>query len=243
MRLASVAEIELERAGIRGDRRFYLVDDEGCLVNAKRLPALLTIRPAVEDGRLSLRFPDETIVEGDVRELGDRVETSFYGRAVAGRVVEGPWGEALSGIAGKRVRIARTEQEGDGYDRGREAGASLVSTASLAALQAAAGAERPVDGRRFRMTIGIDADEPHVEDTWIGALVRVGRAAVRVQDNVGRCSVTTRDPETGIRDLDTLGAIESYRADVPTGEPLPFGVWCEVVEPGRVAVGDAVEPV
>jgi len=28
---------------------------------------------------------------------------------------------------------------------------------------------------------------------------------------------------------------------VQTREPLPFGVWCEVVEPGRVAVGDPVE--
>ncbi len=28
---------------------------------------------------------------------------------------------------------------------------------------------------------------------------------------------------------------------MPTGEPLPFGVWCEVVAPGRVAVGDRVE--
>ena len=39
MRLQTVDEIELEAAGVRGDRRFYLVDDEGALVNAKRLPA------------------------------------------------------------------------------------------------------------------------------------------------------------------------------------------------------------
>ncbi|MFO7571929.1 MAG: MOSC N-terminal beta barrel domain-containing protein [Gaiellaceae bacterium] len=242
MRLVSVERIELEETGVRGDRRFFLVDDEGRLVNAKRLPPLLTVRPAVEDGRLILRFPDKTVVEGEVHELGEHIETSFYGRPAAGRIVEGPWSEALSGLTGKRVRVARTEREGDGYDRGREAGASLVSTASLAALQAAANAERPVDGRRFRMTIGIDADEPHVEDGWIGSRVRVGGAVVHVRDNVGRCSVTTRDPDTGVRDLDTLGAIEAYRAGVPTGEPLPFGVWCEVVEPGPVAVGDPVEP-
>ena len=92
------------------------------------------------------------------------------------------------------------------------------------------------------MTIGIDAAEPHVEDGWIGSRVSVGGAVVLVRANVGRCSVTTRDPDTGVRDLDTLGVIGAYRADVPTGEPLPFGVWCEVVEPGAVAVGDPVEP-
>lgn len=242
MRLQTVDAIELEATGVHGDRRFYLVDEEGALVNAKRLPALLTVRPAIESGRLTLCFPDGSTVEGEVRASDDRIETSFYGRPVAGRVVEGPWADALSQFAGKPVRLARTEQDGDGYDRGQSAGASLVSTASLEALRRASGAMDAVDGRRFRMTIGIDTDVPHVEDSWIGSRVRVGGAVVLVRDNVGRCSVTTRDPDTGVRDLDTLGAIGAYRADVPTGEPLPFGVWCQVVEPGRVAVGDSVEP-
>lgn len=240
MRLASVEAIELETFGVRGDRRFYLVDDEGGLANAKRLPQLLGVRPTFEDGRLLLRFPDGTSVDGEVR-LGERVVTNFYGRPVVGRIVEGPWSEALSELAGKAVRIAQTEREGDGYDRGPSAGASLVSTASLDALGAAAGASSPVDGRRFRMTIGIDGVEAHGEDAWIGERVAVGGAVVLVREKTGRCSVTTRDPDTGVRDLDTLGAIAAYRGDVPTVEPLPFGVWCEVVKPGRVAVGDAIE--
>jgi MOSC domain-containing protein len=240
MRLVSVDAIELERTGVRGDRRFYLVDDDGGLVNAKRVPPLLTVRAAVDNGRLILRFADGPAVEGEVQRLGDRIETNFFGRLVAGRIVEGPWAEALSELAGKPVRLARTEREGDGYDRGIQAGASLVSTASLEALRAASGAEQPVDGRRFRMTIGIDGVESHAEDGWIGSRVRVGGATILVREHVGRCAVTTRDPDTGVRDLDTLDVIAAYRGDVPTVEPLPFGVWCEVVEPGSVAVGDPV---
>jgi len=241
MRLVSVDALELETTGVRGDRRFYLVDEDGMLLNAKRMPRLLTVRAAVEDGRLVLRFADGTSVDGEVEQLGERLETNFYGRPVVGRVVEGPWNEPLSELAGKPVRVARTEREGDGVDRGRRAGASLVSTASLDALGVAAGATRPVDGRRFRMTIGVDGIEPHAEDGWIGARVRLGGAVVAVREHVGRCAVTTLDPETGIRDLDTLGTIAAYRADVPTQEPLPFGVWCEVIAPGPVAVGDPVE--
>ena len=240
MRLVSVDAIELETTGVRGDRRFYLVDEDGMLLNAKRMPRLLTVRAAVEDGRLVLRFADGTTVDGEV-QLGEPLETNFYGRPVIGRFVHGPWNEPLSQLAGKPVRVARTEREGDGVDRGRRAGASLVSTGSLDALGVAAGATRPVDGRRFRMTIGVDGVEPHAEDDWIGSRVRLGGAVVAVRENVGRCAVTTLDPETGIRDLDTLGTIAAYRADVPTREPLPFGVWCEVVAPGHVAVGDPVE--
>ena len=198
------------------------------------------MRAELVDGDPLLRFPDGSEVVGDV-ELGERIVTSFFGRPVAGRLVEGPWNDALADYVGRPVRLARTEREGDGVDRGRLAGATLVSTDSLEALRDAAGEDGPVDGRRFRMTIGIEGVEPHGEDGWIGSQVCVGRATVAVREHVGRCAVTTLDPDRGIRDLDTLGTIAAYRGDVQTREPLPFGVWCEVVEPGRVAVGDPVE--
>jgi uncharacterized protein len=241
LRLSSVDAVELERTGVRGDRRFYLVDELGQLTNAKRVPLLLTVRPEVVDGRLLLAFADGLAVDGEIA-LGRPVETSFYGRPVAGRLVEGPWSDALSELAGKRLDLVRTEREGDGQDRGPKAGATLVSTASLEAIAEAAGVTEPVDGRRFRMTIGIHGVEPHAEDGWLGTRVRAGGAVVEVRANVGRCAVTTLDPDRGVRDLDTLGAIAAYRGDVPTREPLPFGVWCEVVEPGLVAVGDPVVP-
>ena len=198
------------------------------------------MRAELVDGDPLLRFPDGSEVVGDV-ELGERIVTSFFGRPVAGRLVEGPWNDALADYVGRPVRLARTEREGDGVDRGRLAGATLVSTGSLEALRDAAGEDGPVDGRRFRMTIGIEGVEPHGEDGWIGSQVRVGGATVAVREHVGRCAVTTLDPDRGVRDLDTLGTIAAYRGNVQTREPLPFGVWCEVVEPGRVAVGDPVE--
>jgi uncharacterized protein YcbX len=141
--LVSVRAIELERAGVRGDRRFYMVDETGALANAKRVPRLLAVRPEVDGERLRLRFPDGRVVEGEV-VTGEPVETSFYGRPVAGRLVEGPWNEALSELAGKPVRLAQTEREGDGQDRGERAGASLVSTAS-----STHSAPRPVSPHRW----------------------------------------------------------------------------------------------
>ena len=198
------------------------------------------MRAELVDGDPLLRFPDGSEVVGDV-ELGERIVTSFFGRPVDGRLVEGPWNDALADYVGRPVRLARTEREGDGVDRGRLAGATLVSTGSLEAFREAAGEDGPVDGRRFRMTIGIEGVEAHGEDGWIGSQVCVGGATVAVREHVGRCAVTTLDPDRGVRDLDTLGTIAAYRGDVQTREPLPFGVWCEVVEPGRVAVGDPVE--
>jgi MOSC domain-containing protein YiiM len=43
-------------------------------------------------------------------------------------------------------------------------------------------------------------------------------------------------------DLPTLDLLGSYRDAVESTEPLPFGVWGRVVEPGTVRVGDEVVP-
>jgi uncharacterized protein YcbX len=140
-----------------------------------------------------------------------------------------------------QLTLVRADEPGAGLDRGAEAAASLVSTAALEALGQAAGVTGRVDGRRFRMTFGVAGIDAHAEDGWLGREVSVGDAVVAPRGNVGRCRVTTLNPETGERDLDTLDVIDEYRAGVATTEPLPFGVWCEVVQPGRVAVGDRVQ--
>ena len=71
--------------------------------------------------------------------------------------------------------------------------------------------------------------------------VRVGGAVIRIDEPVPRCVVTTLDPNTGIRDFPTLRVIRDYRG-VNAENQLEFGVYAEVVEPGEVRVGDAVEP-
>ena len=51
--------------------------------------------------------------------------------------------------------------------------------------------------------------------------------------------MTTHDPATGHRDLDTLRAIKDYRGLVD-GKDLMFGVWGEVEQPGTIRLGDQV---
>ena len=91
------------------------------------------------------------------------------------------------------------------------------------------------------MLFGIAGVRPHEEDDWLGRQVRVGDAVVRVLERVARCAITTQDPRTGERDLDTLRLIDGYRPRDPAGG-ICFGVWGDVVQPGRVRLGDPVEP-
>ena len=85
------------------------------------------------------------------------------------------------------------------------------------------------------------ADRPHQEDEWLGREVRIGEAVVRVTKLDARCVITTQDPDTGRRDFPTLHIIKGYRG-LRDGHALDFGVYADVVAPGRVTVGDEVQP-
>ncbi len=242
LHVVNPGEIELTHAGVMGDRRFWLVDADRRLVNGKRHPELMRVRPQWDETsrKLSLAFPDGSVVEGEVAP-GEPFEAELYGTPHPSRLVPGPWQEALSEFAGEPLTLLWSE--GGAQDRGSDRGgwASLVSRASLERLREAAGAAEPVDGRRFRMLFEIDGVEAHEEDTWLGNRVAIGDAVVVPLGDVGRCVVTTCDPDTAVSDFDTLELLAGYRREGVT-EPLPFGVYCEVAVPGRVRVGDAVRP-
>jgi uncharacterized protein YcbX len=237
MALVHPGEIVLGRDGVGNDRRFYLVDPEGRLINNKTSGELLQIRPRVSEdaSRLSLVFPSGDEVAGEVVP-GAAVETSFYGRPVTGRFAEGPWSEAISEHAGRPLRLVRTDVQGAGIDRVHVV--SVITHGSLRALARHAGVDT-VDGRRFRMTIELEGGDEHEEDEWIGGELEVGDARIRVTGPVGRCVVTTRNPDTGVSDLDTLGALADYRT-LREGKSFGCGVCGDVLEEGTVRVGDTI---
>jgi uncharacterized protein YcbX len=238
--LRQPGECELTQGGIAGDRGFFLVDENDRLVNSTGFGLLQQIVPRYdgEADSLTLAFPDGTTLDEQVRVDGT-LDALFHGVMVPVRVVEGPWSEAISDFAGRSLRLVRSP--GPATDRMRSGAASLLGTGSLRALARTFGVEE-VDGRRFRMNFGIDGLDEHEEDGWIGRRIRLGEAVVVPQGNIGRCAVTTQNPETGEPDLDTLKVLAAYRRDVETTEPLPFGVHAAVAEGGHVSIGDAVTP-
>jgi uncharacterized protein len=234
-RLATVERIELDEFGARGNRAFCVIDDRGRMVNAKRFASLQTVRSRHRDGELVLTFPDGSLAGGAV-QYGETLPIKFFSHECEARLLVGPWTEALSDYIGKPLRLVEPEV---GVDRGRDGGVSVISRASVQHLAEVA-AEDSVDVRRFRMLIEVDGVAPYEEDSWIGRKVRIGPTLVAMHGNVGRCLITGLDPESGITTLPTLDLLGSYRRDLETTEPLPFGIYGEVLEPGPVVISDPV---
>jgi uncharacterized protein YcbX len=227
-------EIDLTEVGVVEDRRFYLIDERDRLIDRTVIGELAQIAAHTDPGatRLRLAFPDGTVLDEEVR-LGSAIETPVYDRSAVGRIVEGPWADPLSAFAGRTLRLVRCDHPG-GTREGNHA--SIVSDGSLAELAGQAGVDA-VDGRRFRMLIELEGAAAHEEDTWIGHRVAVGGAILTVTKPDARCVITTQDPDTGKRDLDTLRTIIGYRG-LRDGKKADFGVLADVDQPGRVRIGD-----
>jgi uncharacterized protein YcbX len=229
LRLDHPDEIELVRDGAREDRRFLLVDAERRLYNGKRDLALVRTSASWDpDARhLQLTLPDGKLVEGEVGS-GEPTVVEVYRRPLHARLVEGPWADALSDLVGRSLTLVERDDGGWATD---DRPASLVSRASLDTIDG--------DGRRFRMLFELDGVPAHGEDEWRNRRLRVGEATLLVGDPTPRCAVPTANPDTGVRDRDVLRELIEKRGPIE-GEPC-MGVYAEVLEPGLVRVGDAVE--
>ncbi len=108
---------------------------------------------------------------------------------------------------------------------------SILSRASLAALGERLG--MPLAMERFRGNLWLDGLAPFAELDLVGRDLAIGGATLRVRQRITRCRATAVDPATGVSDADTLGAL------VAGWGHQDFGVYAEVIDGGRVVVGDA----
>jgi uncharacterized protein YcbX len=230
--------IDLTERGVAEDRRFFIVNDTDRHIDQLTAARMVQVAAWTDAEGTSLRmtFPDGGVVEDDVR-LGAAYAGSVYKHPVNGHVVEGPWADALSAFLHRPVRIIRCDEPGGTRADGR---ASLMTAASLDRLGHHLGVGG-VDGRRFRMLIQLSGETPHEEDGWIGKQVELGETILRITGAVPRCAMTTHDPDSGERDLDTLHAIREYRGLTgESGKDLMFGVYGDVDRPGSIRLGDAI---
>ena len=109
---------------------------------------------------------------------------------------------------------------------------SVINLATVRALSEIVGtALHPL---RFRANIALDGAEPGAELDWVGREVRIGALRLRGARRTRRCAAIDVNPVTAERDTRLPKAIMQA-----FGHP-DLGVYLEVVEDGRIAVGDTV---
>jgi MOSC domain-containing protein len=204
---------EISWHGVEGDRRWAFVRPG---LEGSSFP-WLTIREHPEMGRFRPRLGDP----------GRPEESTAFVRTPDGAELE-VTDPALAGLLGDGLRVMK-------QNRGIPdiAPLSLMTTATIAGL--AGLVDTGLDVRRFRPNLLVEpsGDEPFPEDAWVGSVVRIGAARMRIDQRDKRCVMINVDPDTTERDPAVLKAVAREREAC-------LGVYGTTVQPGRVAVGDPV---
>jgi hypothetical protein len=184
-----------------------------------RTAALMAVRAATDEttGRIALRHPARPPIEVDPDDPTD-----------AAALVA--WLAPLHDPDRARPAFV-LRAAGRGMTDSDFPSVSILGSASLAALGQRLG--RPLAMERFRGNVWLDGLGPWEEFDWIGRRLRLGGATFVVRERITRCKATTVNPDTGVSDADTLGALQEGWGH------QDFGVYAEVVAPGAVALGDA----
>ncbi|WP_424831534.1 MOSC domain-containing protein [Ruegeria sp.] len=108
---------------------------------------------------------------------------------------------------------------------------SLCNMASHRAVEQQLG--KSLSPVRWRGNIWFEGLPLWEEFDWLGRDIQIGEAVLHVRERITRCLATTANPETGERDADTLGALNSW-------DHQDFGVYAEVIRGGEIRLDDEV---
>ena len=94
--------------------------------------------------------------------------------------------------------------------------------------------DAPLQNERWRGNIWFEGVPAWTEFDWIGREAMLGTVRLKIEERITRCLATTVNTDTGVRDIDTLGALKTMGHQ-------DFGVYARIIETGQVAVGDQLE--
>ncbi|OJF92877.1 MOSC domain-containing protein [Pararhizobium antarcticum] len=203
------ARVDVCRDGLRDDRRFMLVDDDGAFITQRELQSLAQIEATPVEGGVHLAMQENslTAVFDPARRMGVHVWESAVDAAIADDAVN----TALSGWFGRPVKLAHMDGQAkrvvgeDWADASAPVGFAdgfpvlITTTASLEDLNATlvSKGQQPVGMDRFRTNILIDNRTPWEEDLWES--FEIGGIVFDLVKPCARCIMTTQDQVTGER--------------------------------------------
>jgi hypothetical protein len=236
----------LEPRGLQYDRRWMLVDDDGMFITQRTLPRMALIRPRIGEEHLEIEAPDmepllvpltvESHLTDPVQVWNDAVEAVSVGDEASA------WFSDFLEVHCKLVAMTESSVRyvDDAYaHHGEQVSFAdgfpllLISEASLADLNSRL--VKPMPMNRFRPNIVVKGCSAYAEDTW--KEITVGRIRLCVAKPCARCVIPTTDQRTGVRDVEPLLTLSTYRK---RNNNIYFGQNLLPLDVGMLHVGDDV---
>lgn len=238
----------VEPRGLRGDRRWLVVDGEHRFITGRQQPRM-TLIVAEPTGRgLRLSAPGMPSIEVATPDRPEPVTVEVWKKPVGGVPASdeaSAWVADFLGIEARLAYMADTierpvdpayAREGDVVSYADSFPLMLIGAASLDGLNQRL--QQPVPMTQFRPNLVVDTDTPHEEDHW--RRIAIGEVEFDVAKACTRCNFVNVDPVRGERVAggEPLKTLAGYRR-VDSG--VIFGRHLIARSPGSIRLGDRVE--
>ena len=109
---------------------------------------------------------------------------------------------------------------------------SLNFIASLNTLSEYSGS--PISKGRFRGNIWIKNSLPWQELEMINKRIKIGKSVLQIIEPIVRCRTTEFSDKTGLKDFEILKMLSKFNNEIY------FGVYCKVLNEGKISVNDEI---
>ncbi|HET7801258.1 MAG TPA: MOSC N-terminal beta barrel domain-containing protein [Humibacillus xanthopallidus] len=260
---AWLAAAEVEERGLRGDRRWAVVDPAGTKVTAREEHALLGLRAKpLPHGAVRLLSPEGDPIEVVPPRDAAPVTVRFSGQDEA-RPAGAEADAWLSERIGRPLRLVWQDDEtrrpirpdmgglaGERNSLSDAAPLHVTSEASLrrlndwvteTALERGEQPGEPLGHDRFRPNVVVEGGEPFAEDSWVGA--HIGDVPFRATMVCDRCVMTTIDRATGKSAKEPIRSLARHRKwDGATWFGIRLTPVLPIASGAVIRVGDDVVP-
>ena len=242
----AVAHAEVTRRGLRHDRRWMVVDDNGRFLTQRTLPRMALVRTAIAGSALALDAPGVSSLTLPFSfDEGPEIEVEVWkhrGPAVRHDAGSAWFTQALerpAQLVCMPDRIVRpvqsvTAEPGDEVSFADGFPLLLVNQGSLAALNE--GSNLRTDVRRFRPNLVVEGPPAWAEDEW--RRLRAGGLTLRLPKPCARCSIPGIDPDSAEMTREPLRTLAKLRT---RDHEVFFGVNVTPDDVGELRVGDVLE--
>ena len=239
----------IDEKGLKHDRRFMLIDENGKFISQRTLPGLI---------RFHLSFlPDQSGIEildkvSHLRKklsftstLGSLIDVQIWDDQVKAKLVEEDFSDFFSDLLEMPIRLVQLDEESpriikDKYHTNVSNQSSfadslpilLCSEASVNDLAQKLGSFSLM---RFRPNIVVSNDEAYIEDTW--KEINIGEVKLFGAKPCARCNLVNVNPKSGVISKEILKGLSEYRN---FGGKVYFGQQFVPMTLGNIKIGDII---
>lgn len=217
-----VKSSDIDRFGLRWDRRWMVVDETGKFLTQRQIPAMALIQASLQEDVVTLIRPQGEVLSFSTADFinGQSVTVQVWRDQCQAREGSEAMNAWLSDALGRRCRLVFMDDAckrpvdeqyaGAGHTVSFADGFPLLLTQQSSLDEFNAHMSITIGMERFRPNLVVAGAEPWAEDQW--RVLQVGAMVFDVVKPCSRCAIPTINPLDASKQPEVFRTLKQYRS-------------------------------